>query len=424
MSLVGRLPEALMRSWVGWLSLAVGPVLSLVVAGCSPPPPAPATPRVVHVFQSKVEIAEALERAAVAYEEDHPGVRLVVETVGGGQDYDAALADRLQNGIPPDLFMTVGEAGFDPWVSVAEDLSDQPWVSDLAPGSAGAVTRDGRLLGNPLAIEGYGLLYNVDLFRRLDIEPPLTLDELERACRRLEAAGVRPFSNGYAEWWVLGNHFFNVLLGSVDDLDAFLGRLTSGEAPGSDARVVEGWMDLLDLTRRYGAPDATVAGHYTASVAAFLAGQAAMIQQGNWIEPDLARAQPGFTVGVLPLPVSHRPDARLPMGVPNFWVVNRSSPVKDDAKRWLEWLRSSPRGQVFLLDELKVIPPYRSLGSRPLGTLSEAFSQAWNQGRTKPWLFPRYQSKTKAVAAVLRAYLEHPTSHETLWANLGRAWSP
>lgn len=403
-----------------------GPVvLTLVLVGCTPTSaPIPAEPRVVHLFQSKVEIAEALKRAAAAYEEDHPGVHLVIETVGGGQDYDAALNERLENGTLPDLFMTIGEANFDPWAPVAEDLTDQAWVSDLAPGSLGAVTRDGRVLGNPLAIEGYGLLYNRDLFQRLGIEAPATLGQLEAACRRLEAAGVWPFSNGYAEWWVLGNHFFNVLLGSVDDLDAFLGRLSSGAPPGPDAPVVEGWMDLLDLTRRYGAPDATVSGDYTTSVAAFLAGQAAMIQQGNWIEPDVVRANPGFSIGVLPLPIASKADLRLPMGVPNYWVVNRHSPVKDDAKSWLEWLHSNPRGQAFLVDELKVIPPYLSLDSRPLGPLSAAFAQAWGERRTKPWLFPRYQDRTKPVAAALRVYLEHPTSHEALWAALGRAWSP
>jgi len=379
---------------------------------------------VVHLFQSKVEIAEALKRAAAAYQEEYPEVRLVVETVGGGRDYDAALADRLQGGSAPDLFMTIGETNLDPWLSMAEDLSDQSWVADLAPGSVDAVTRDGRILGNPLAIEGYGFLYNQDLFHRLGIDPPRTLDELEGACRRLEAARVLPFSNGYAEWWVLGNHFFNVLLGSVDDPGAFVNRLAAGAPPGPDARVVEGWMDLLDLTRRYGPPDATVAGDYTTSVAAFLSGQAAMVQQGNWIEPDVARANPGFAIGVLPMPVSMVPTTLLPMGVPNYWVVNRHSPVKDDAKAWLEWLHSSPRGQAFLVDELKVVPPYLSLDSRPLGALSGAFALAWREGRTSPWVFPRYQDKTKAVAAVLRAYLEHPTSHETLWANLSRVWAP
>jgi raffinose/stachyose/melibiose transport system substrate-binding protein len=181
-------------------------------------------------------------------------------------------------------------------------------------------------------------------------------------------------------------------------------------------------MSLLDLTARYGAPDATLNGNYAASVAVFLAGQAALIQQGNWIEPDADRADPSLDIGVLPIPVGSRPENRLPMGVPNFWVVNKDSPVRAEAKEWLTWLWRSPTGHRFLLDELKVIAPYRSLENERPGALSAPFAQAWKEGRTLPWAFPRFQDRTKAVAAAMRSYLEHPQTHREFWKSLVRAW--
>jgi raffinose/stachyose/melibiose transport system substrate-binding protein len=400
-------------------------VLAVGVWSCTRAPvPAPVVEeKTIHIFQQKVEIAEALRRMAVAYQDEHPGVRIVVETVGGGQDFDAALADRFQAGTLPDVFMSLGYVSLDPWVNFAEDLTDEPWVADLRPGTADPVTRNGRIYGDPLAIEGYGFLYNKALFRKAGIDfVPDSLPLLAEACRRLQAAGVLPFSNGYAEYWVLGIHNFNVLLGSVSNLDRFVAALSSGASPGPDAAIVEGWMDLLDLTARYGAPSATLSGNYTASVAAFLAGQAALLQQGNWIEPDLVKNAPGLEVGVLPMPVRDTSDRRYPMGVPNFWVVNKNSPVKGEVKAWLEWLRSSPTGQRFLLKELKVIPPYLSLQGEALGALSSQFDAAWKQGRTLPWVFPRYLDKTKSVAAAMRSYLEHRPSHAEFWKALSRAW--
>ena len=397
----------------------------LFLGGCAPPPPpaAPPAPRTIHILQQKVEIAEALKRMSTAYADEHPGVRIVVETVGGGRDFDAALADRFQAGTLPDVFMCLGFFSLDPWIPYAEDLTDEPWVSDLRSGTADPVTREGRIYGNPLAIEGYGFLYNKALYRRVGIEHlPDTLSSLEAACRKLQAAGILPFSNGYAEWWVLGIHNFNRLLGSAANLDGFVGALATDRDPGVDAPSVEGWMNLLDLTARYGEPTATLTGNYTSSVAIFLSGQAAMIQQGNWIEPDLVKNAPQLEVGVLPMPISEVPDRRLPMGVPNFWVINKNSPVKDDAKAWLEWLHSSPTGRRFLLQELKVIPPYRSLEGEPLGALSSEFDRAWHQGRTLPWAFPRYLDKTKSIAAAMRSYLEHRGSHQEFWRALSRAW--
>ena len=398
----------------------------LCLAACAAPPPQASGPselKTVHILQQKVEIAEALRKMATDYEKEHPGVRLVIETFGGGQDFDAALADRYQAGTLPDVFMSQGSISLDPWIDQAEDLSDQPWVSDLRPGTVDAARRGGRLYGNPLAIEGYGFLYNKALFRKAGISQlPDTLSSLEAACRRLKATGILPFSNGYAEWWVLGVHNFNVLLGSVGDLDRFVGALASGGGPGPEAAVVEGWMSLLDLTARYGASTAITSGNYTTSVAAFLAGQAAMIQQGNWIEPDLVKNAPDLEIGVLPMPISETPSHRLPMGVPNFWVVNKNSPVKAEAKRWLEWLHSSPTGRRFLLHEMKAIPPYNSMDTASVGSLSAPFAKAWHDGQTLPWAFPRFQDKTKAVAAAMRSYLDRPQSHQEFWQALVRAW--
>lgn len=409
-----------------WRALVLGGGLVILggLVGCSPPPAKVAAQvKTVHILQQKVEIAEAMKKMARDYGAEHPGVRLVIETIGGGQDFDAALADRFQAGNLPDVFMSLGDLSFDPWVPYAEDLTEEPWVKDLRPGTGEAVTRQGRLYGNPLAIEGYGFLYNKALFRRAGItEPPQTLAALAAACAKLSLAGIRPFSNGYAEWWVLGVHNFNILLGAVDDLEVLVTCLETGRDPGAQWPVIDGWMTLLDLTSRYGAPHATVDGNYAASVAEFLAGQAAMIQQGNWIEPDVASVDPALDIGVLPMPVGTGIEDRYPMGVPNFWVINNKSPVRAEAKAWLTWLWKSQTGHQFLLNELKVIPPYTSLEAEPLGALSAPFGQAWKEGRTLPWVFPRFQDRTKSVAAAMRSYLEHPQSHREFWQALVQAW--
>ena len=80
----------------------------MCLAACAAPPPQASGPselKTVHILQQKVEIAEALRKMATDYEKEHPGVRLVIETFGGGQDFDAALADRYQAGTLPDVFL-------------------------------------------------------------------------------------------------------------------------------------------------------------------------------------------------------------------------------------------------------------------------------------------------------------------------------
>ena len=45
----------------------------------------------VDIFQFKVEVAKALEEAAKVYEEEKGNVKINIQTVGGGDDYGAAL---------------------------------------------------------------------------------------------------------------------------------------------------------------------------------------------------------------------------------------------------------------------------------------------------------------------------------------------
>ncbi|GAA3321982.1 hypothetical protein GCM10020331_040050 [Ectobacillus funiculus] len=46
--------------------------------------------------------------------------------------------------------------------------------------------------------------------------------------KKLKAAGITPFSVGYAEWWVLGNHGLNIAFATQPDPDAFVQGLNAG----------------------------------------------------------------------------------------------------------------------------------------------------------------------------------------------------
>lgn len=49
------------------------------------------------------------------------------------------------------------------WQENLEDLTDQPWVKDLVKETDAPMTKDGKLYGKPIGVEGYGYIYNKDL---------------------------------------------------------------------------------------------------------------------------------------------------------------------------------------------------------------------------------------------------------------------
>ena len=51
---------------------------------------------------------KALDRLKKDYENENPGVKLQIETVGGGADYGAALKAKFASGDEPDIFNNGG----------------------------------------------------------------------------------------------------------------------------------------------------------------------------------------------------------------------------------------------------------------------------------------------------------------------------
>lgn len=120
-------------------------------------------------------------------------IKLDIQTVGGGADYGAALKTKFASNDAPDIFSNGGDAEMEMWIDRLEDLSDQPWVNDLVDMAKEPMTKDGKVYGMPMNLEGWGYIYNKDLFEQAGItELPKTYTQLADAAQKLEAAGITP----------------------------------------------------------------------------------------------------------------------------------------------------------------------------------------------------------------------------------------
>ena len=175
----------------------------------------------VDIFQFKVETQEALQAAAKKYEESHDGVKINIETIGGGNDYGAGLRTKFQSGQEPTIFNIGGPQDVEDWASKLEDLSDEPWVNQAFEGTLGSVTTDDGIFGMPFAQEGYGFIYNKQIFEKAGINPEeiTTFAKLEEAVETLDSKkselGIEAvFAFPGKEKWVTGLHLLNVALGN------------------------------------------------------------------------------------------------------------------------------------------------------------------------------------------------------------------
>ncbi len=371
---------------------------------------------VINIFQYKVEIARELEALAREYEKEYPNVTINVKT-NAGRDYQAMLRAEFVSGNQPDIFNLTGFREVELWRDYTEDLSDQPWISIMKPGVLDAITDDGKVVGMPYNIEGYGIIYNKAIFKEVGItELPETMEDYLGICRRLDDYGVLPFYNAYKEWWTLTMHSFNAFLGSHEDVDVFIDDLVAGRISLQEDEYAYNWLDYIDLMTDYGQDNPFITG-YSAQIEAFVDGKAAMIQQGNWIQDWLDELNPELELGILPIPINDDSNDAIPIGVPSYWCVNSQSEVREEAKAFLDWMVSSETGKRYLIEEFRFIPAFTGLEDQgdKLGELGREVSRYADEGRTYGWYWAMLPvGFTNAIIDDIEEYLDNQITREEL----------
>lgn len=379
----------------------------------------------LNVFQFKAEIAKDLEAMAKEYTAENPNVEVKVQTVGGGADYGAALKAQFASGNEPDIFNNGGFQEAITWQDKLEDLSDQSWVKDLYEGTEKPMTIDGKLYGMPMNTEGYGFIYNKDLFAKAGItETPKTLSELTTTAEKLQKAGITPFSIGYGEWWILGIHLLNIPFAQQDDPDQFMADVSAGKVKIEDNEKFKQFMKLFDLTVKYGNKN-PLTTDYNTQVTNFASGKTAMIQQGNWIQGMIDGITPNMNLGVLPIPINDDKEAmdKLPMGVPNNWVVNKNSKNKEEAKKFLEWMVTSDTGKKYIVEKFKFIPALSTIEGKNLGPIADDLLKYSFEGKTLTWNWFKYpDGATNEFGASMQAYVGKQKSADEMLKSLEETW--
>nr|WP_236838927.1 ABC transporter substrate-binding protein [Caldalkalibacillus salinus] len=379
----------------------------------------------LNLFQFKVEIRDELQAMLDEFEAEHPDIKVEMETVGGGADYGAALRAKFSSEEAPDIFNNGGFNELQLWKEHLADLSDEPWVEHVLPLAKAPMTdEDGKIYGMPLNLEGYGFIYNKDLFAEAGIEePPTTLSELKAAAEKLEEAGITPFAAGYGEWWVIGQHLLNIPFAQQEDTDAFIEGLNEGTETFVGNEHFENFKDVIDMEIAYGNSN-PMTTDYNTQVTLFATGEAAMLQQGNWTENMIYEINPDMNMAFLPIHINDEEESnRLPVGVPNNWVINKNAEHIEEAKLLLDWMASSEIGQRYMTEEFAFIPAFDHIEASGLGDLGDSIQDYSLEGRTIPWTWFRWpDGASQDFAAAIQEYVAGQITYNEVLESFQSTW--
>ena len=332
------------------------------------------------ICQNKVEITTQMEAFAKLYEEK-TGVPVKVITGGGSSDYNTVLKSEMASGREPDIWVIEGPSGYELWKDKIADQAGAEWTQYTA-----AAYMDGdKVVGFPVAVEGYGLAYNKDILDKAGIDPATltNFNALSDAFAKLDSmkaelgldmviSMVAGTTTGMT--WVTGLHNFNVYLtvGNERNDTTYIDQ------------VLEGKVDPERFHQYCNDPDMLLNGTQDSQLAAFANGKAAFYHQGNWMDPSLVALNPSFEIAYAPHAFLEKDTDGILVNPPSWYVVNENG-NKDEALAFLNFLATSEEGANYMVNEAKMVPAFTNVTLAPSTPLSKSVME-WNAaGKTYDW---------------------------------------
>ena len=191
------------RFFLGMLAL-----VSLLISACGNTGAAATHITLDYISWQGGAAGDAYQAVIKAFEKAHPNITINYEVVSAS-DLGTILKTRFLAGNAPDLVSMTPGSFKDPFIAAGNlvDLWDQPWVANLQPsvkGAAAAVSDPSKIYLLPTVQDVGGVVYNKDIFAKLNLQIPTTWAQFLQDCAAIKALVCRAPGTGREGWLAAG----------------------------------------------------------------------------------------------------------------------------------------------------------------------------------------------------------------------------
>ena len=347
----------------------------------------------ITLVSNKIEIDEALKAYAAAYEAQ-TGVKVIIKSFGGETPYAPNLSAMFNSGTEPEIFVIEGKAGYEDAKRSGRiaDLSGEPWVKDTDVGYVDPA--DGKIIGFPVAIEGWGLGYNKALLAKAGIDPKTMVniagikaafEKINSMKAELGIDAVVSMVAGPGMTWVTGLHGFNAYLAlglPYNNSTKYIDMLLSGQV--DNARLTK-FAEYYNLLFKYANKNTLLTGGYDQQLGDYAVGKTVFIHQGNWTDPTFKDLGITFEMGYVPHAFLDETTDGIFVGAPSWYLVNPKAKNIEEAKKFLIAMAGTPEGHDYMVNKAGMVPAFKSCKLNPAGQLSKAVQEWSSQGKIYAW---------------------------------------
>lgn len=320
-----------------------------VVASSSKPSDKPVTLKIL--YWSNPPFVDALKTLNAKFQEKYPNItaeatdippaswqqaqqtRIIAGDVDIMADFGYALAlEDWATGANKQSWQEYIEQG------LIEDITNQPFIkyfNDVA--IKDATTFNGKVYGVPTGtVADNGVFYNKTIFDKYDLKVPQTWDEYMNLCKTLKSKGIAPMTVGGKDGWPYTMMTGGIIAAFTPDMKALAKQYFLGERKFNDEQSLKLWDKMAEWTSYM--EDGFMGVDYASVIGRFVSGKAAMMPDGTWQAPTIAKTDPNFKFGYFVIPGDKPGDSTQLCGKYDLiWEVLSKSPNKDAALKWMEF---------------------------------------------------------------------------------------
>ena len=388
----------------------------------------------ITLLNTKGEIQAQLEDASKVFTKANPNITLEIIPVPAGGSPFEKISSMYAAGNAPSLAM-LDPGDIPKFKDKFSDLSTEKWVADAANGALDAAKVDGKAYGFPLAIEGYGIIYNKTILDKAGVDPKTinTQDSLEAAFKKVQATGVAPIVVSPMDW-SLGAHFLPIAYSNQGKDSAgvqkYLTDLKAGTVDLSANTVFNGVMKTFDIMKLYNLDKkAPLDRKYENNQQDIASGKVGFWFMGNWTWPQIVAIDKTGDYGFIPVPTSNNAadygNNQVTAGPSKFIAIDKTNNSADQqaaAEKFLEWLIYSPEGQDALVNKCNAIPAFKNITLPLADPLGKSIKSYMDGGKIIPTIPNLPADHWSVLGAEMQKYLVGKTDKAGLAKAIQAYW--
>jgi raffinose/stachyose/melibiose transport system substrate-binding protein len=291
-----------------------------------------------------------------------------------------------------DIFIAQGLTDFMEWESVLLDLSGEQWTEETELD----FVYDGKTLGFPVAVEGYGMIYNAEILEKAGIDPKTlnSYDSFKKAFQKIDTMkdqlgldSVISMTADMSMEWLTADKVVNPLYsnGLPYGDKTVVNKLKNKNFDNELMQRIDDWVDFVELIFVYADPKILATGDFDTQVNAFSTRKAAFIYQGNWLDPWFTSTGVDFKMGMLPVPSLKKRVNGVFAAAPSYYVVYKDSENIPAATKYLNDLVFTEEGWDYMVNEALMLPAFTNKDMLIPGQLSSSLKDYLQSGNILTW---------------------------------------